>query len=1111
MLGSSPITATLCRPPTPTSGSSSLQLATTTSQVSGTKADLDNLVSAATTADIAQLADLLPPSLALAKEDEDVELWELQSSPTGSLTGGQLHRRARPLKRSSRSKSRDRVADELKEPGAENNGTAVDEHSFPATEVSVALPSGDASGLLQAWSETEANDHPRSSFILNEEGVELGQSTIVDMPKVQSAQEVYTVNIPLEPSDPVQVSKSVTVTMESGETYVVSNGLPEATSVSVKIPPPPDMEIVRPTSPRIPTRSASPLPLASASLQKPLPPLPPTAPVTTTSTIPIPVRTASKLPVTAQWVQPTPISVSDAKISTRPTLFKKRPSTPSESSTMVESPITNGRSSDEFTRSPTPATMDRSLSSDGSTTEGAFSPRASVEAVVDFEGGVLNAPSNLRSGGSVRSLFRKRPGLSLESVGTSGSDHSREPQSPTSPLAPRMGLDLPPGTVFSADANGPSPVANIVPSSSSDSPALSISPSSLSMAEMLAPPTAQQIAEIVGPAMQSFQMRQTDPLAPGTYAVVTNELAVPVIQPQPSISAAQVFVEAGFASRAAGPTAGRVSHYVPREYPNDASPQLRLNSPPPIQPSANASVIIAPRISSLGTARREDVSRKRFTYLAGDNLAAASYLKPILQLPEQADTAFVPLDPREAATCPLCADISERAVRLSCCENVCCSSCIWRWLANRTTCPFCRSRIAPENVAPAPDVQEVIDRLIVKCKVSGCGWEGLRAGLKAHVTNTPEHLVPDRPSIRMMTPLGGKTYVHRRSTEFSHHRRSLSVRHSNAGEARTMPRMQEIFAQNVQQAQLHAAPPLPFTLNRSSGSRRIHIPLRSAHPRIMFRRISGYGSPGGFVKTIHSNTSAPSYIGIPPRVASAALGPARLGLPPLEDAEIEAKVGGPSDAPVMVAETLATADSDERPQSIPDAPTDDVTPASSPLRDTTATSSATRRTRTAASASTSSSRLSSVYSTRRTTYTTRRTSRYAGETTWDLIPDEADIAQNSSTAAGAGAGNARWRDTQRSSIGRNPTARSSGGSTGATCASSGRSRWSMVSTRSKLTATNSDDDDWLDVVDGHVDSDDAAADDADKDGGAAGSASATLTAESNADCANIAGTSVALA
>ncbi|KAJ3164820.1 hypothetical protein HDU88_005032 [Geranomyces variabilis] len=1056
MLGFSPATATVggSQAPTTTPTTTTLQPVTTPYDGGDARvvanAELDSRAPPAVPT--AELAGPPGSLLTAPAEEEDAELWDLPSSPTGSLTAGQLHRRARPLKRSSRSKSRELMAENSLEASAAEGGLlGAEEPTVPRLN--------DESKLLHAWSAPEASDPIRSSFIVTEEGVELGQSAVVDMPKVQSAQEVYTVSIPIEPSDPVQITKSVEVTMENGETFVVSNGNPEATSVSVTMPSsPPDREAVTPTSPRIPPRCVSPLPIAS--LQKPLPPLPPTTGVpttTTTTTIPIPVRMASKLPVTAQWVQPAPISIPDSKLSARPTLFKKRPSTVSESSPIVGSPVTNGRSSDELSHPPTPVSMDRSLSSDGSTSEGVFSPRASVEAVVDFEGGVIDASSGLRSTGSVRSLFRKRPGISVDSVGASASEHPRE-LSPTSPSASRMGLDLPPGTAFAVDTNGtPQPINNVT---STEEPAFSTSPSSLSMAEMLAPPTAQQIAEIVGPAMQSFQMRQTDPLAPGTYSVVANELAVPVTQSQPGVTVAQAFVEAGFASRAA-PAAGRVSHYVPREYPTDAPPQPpKPSSKPEPHLASRASVIIAPRISSLGTARREDVSRKRFTYLGGENLAAASYLKPILQRPDDAGTAFVPLDPREAATCPLCADICERAVRLSCCENVCCSSCIWRWLANRTTCPFCRTRIAPENVSPAPDVQEVIDRLTVMCKVAGCGWEGLRSDLKAHVTNTPEHLLPDRPSVRVVSPFAGKTYVHRRSTDFSHHRRSLSVRHNAGGDARTLPRMQELFAQDMQQPQ--ALQPLPFTLNRSSASRRIHIPLRSAHPRIMFRRISGYGSPSGFVKTIHANASAPC-IGIPPRVASAALGrPApRLGLPPLEDDD-EAPEDKAADSDTITARP---------PSDVPDAPTDEVILTAT----IAATTTGTWRTRTVASASTSSSRRSSTYSTRRSAYASRRTSRHAGETSWDLIPDEADAATALHNAVSA----SRRRETQRSGRS-NAAARSSG-------SSSGRSRRSTATTLSKLPPT---DEDWQDV-EGNPDSDDGIAE-AEETVGAAGGASAAV-------------------
>ncbi|KAI8907102.1 hypothetical protein DFJ77DRAFT_476705 [Powellomyces hirtus] len=845
--------------------------------------------------------------------EEEAELAEMPASPASS-TGGILHRRSRPVKRTSRSRSRDVLDPETDRLSTSSPGTSLDDNDQqqslhdqsllvetgsvltvePSTasghsSFSESTSNGEDVRIVQTWADETAHiidgvTSPRS-FILTEEGVELGQSTVMDMPMVQSAQEVFTVNIPAESSEPVQVSKSVAVTLENGETFVVQSDMPEASTVTVSIPAPThsmnepvmtaemdaDIAVVRSASPTIPPRSLSPRPIAV--LSKPLPPLPTvtaesgilpathppaamsqppiTHVLTPQATIPIPVRTASKMPVSGIWMQPTP--AVDPKIAHRPSLFKKRPTV--DDGSAGES--AGGSSSDEARPSRFPSKPERSLSSDGSTdsTFAPYSPRASVEAVMDHEGVIESLPDsshsahNLRSG-SVRSLFRKRPGTPNDmAAGESSRDHS--PLSPAHPLSKEA---------VSADAqlyqvaidNEDRPLAH------SDDVPLSSSPSaSLTMAEMLAPPTAQQIAEIVGPAMQSLQQHQSDPLGPGVYSVVPQSAAI-LPHPAQNIPVSQAFVEAGFGSRTM-PASGRVSHYVPRSHPAQMG-------------TSTGGVVIAPRISSLGTARREEVSRKRFTYLGGDNLSSA-YLNSV-QAPAVADTPYIPPDPREIATCPLCADVCERAVRLSCCENVCCSSCIWRWLAHRKSCPFCRSRFAPENVSPANDVQEVIDRLTVKCKEPGCDWEGMRSHLKEHVKaechgtlgdNKPPNalkqvtMAPEPPTTTH-TKQRPMSVVRRRSSDHFHSRCPPSIRNVDTITA----------------------------LNRSpSNSRRILIPIRSAHPRIMFRRISAYGK-GGFIRPIHSTISSPC-IGIPPRISSAAVGK-KLILPPLEGEQDEGEV-----------------------------------------------------------------------------------------------------------------------------------------------------------------------------------------------------------------------------
>ncbi|KAJ3085613.1 hypothetical protein HK102_013994 [Quaeritorhiza haematococci] len=106
----------------------------------------------------------------------------------------------------------------------------------------------------------------------------------------------------------------------------------------------------------------------------------------------------------------------------------------------------------------------------------------------------------------------------------------------------------------------------------------------------------------------------------------------------------------------------------------------------------------------------------------------------------------------ELATCPLCADVCERAMRTICCGQTSCSICLWRWFSSPPpqpassssrsrnngawvgpSCPFCRAKVGPPFAVPAMDVQGVADGLVVRCLGGGCKWVGPRRELGEHV------------------------------------------------------------------------------------------------------------------------------------------------------------------------------------------------------------------------------------------------------------------------------------------------------------------------------------------------------------------------------------------
>ncbi|KAJ3057569.1 hypothetical protein HK097_000035 [Rhizophlyctis rosea] len=242
-------------------------------------------------------------------------------------------------------------------------------------------------------------------------------------------------------------------------------------------------------------------------------------------------------------------------------------------------------------------------------------------------------------------------------------------------------------------------------------------------------------------------------------------------------------------------TLSRHPSAIPGRYPLAAVATLPRSGPAPtplvIPSPARPQIVINPRNSSLAASRRATYHRRRFTYLpeeteevplsptsdgllssegevvgspatdsndldgvsmqgtidvhdkahihrtteddsdANWNDTLSPVTSPTSTHPEELST--FPRNPISLTTCPLCSDVCEKAVRLSCCNAISCSACIWRWLVHSRSCPFCRTRIGPMNVTPAPEVQKIADGLIVRCK-AGCGWRGPRREVLEHLS-----------------------------------------------------------------------------------------------------------------------------------------------------------------------------------------------------------------------------------------------------------------------------------------------------------------------------------------------------------------------------------------
>ncbi|KAI8818927.1 uncharacterized protein EV422DRAFT_579699 [Fimicolochytrium jonesii] len=702
---------------------------------------------------------------------------------------------------------------------------------------------------------------------------------------------------------PSQPEKSVELLLQNGDVVVVTS------AATPPLSPPPEMQQTPPlheqspaspttkpavvasppfpatSAPLIPPRNYSPRNELGANINKPLPSVAAPAaasspPASTTpgvsntpvqSAVPIPVRMASKLPVADIVAGTLPLPLPEKRLPSKPSLFKKKP-TAAVAVDMARSQSAEvGLGSPLYANGQTLLQMGHSAPVISTSTD--LTLQNIGEASRPEQQLLISGTFDPNGVSAIGAMPQRSPPLANGIIllnRDASTDHVNGSLTLSQTQATDMTLPVSTTSLVVADEAGM--LSRTSDCSDDNTPLAALFSTS--------PPQPTAILPISAP--DRVQKPVTLPLLSGLMAPgsTTNHQTAMTL-PAPS-------------SRVPPPTsARRGSQTLPRPSPT--------------------AVVISPRMSSLANPTREEVNRRRFTYLGGVDLQQHSeggavepfvdevvdenghgitegtphtitdsgtatpellLITPPKSIPAaNTDVTIAPLTPtdphltpRDLATCPLCADVCERAMRVTCCLTVCCSACIWRWLAlaQHNTCPFCRAPIAPENVRPAEEVQHLVDRLVVRCKVPGCGWMGTRERLKRHV------VTDCRGACDMVVLRKKGSTVRRRSSRASLGRLKLAPPASSAPSS---------ISDIQQQQQQHHTLPHPQQQpqqQQQQPPRRLPllIPLRSSQPRILFRRLSSAIRPPSnasrFVMPIHASVSVPARIGIPPRISSAA-------------------------------------------------------------------------------------------------------------------------------------------------------------------------------------------------------------------------------------------------
>ncbi|KAI9091455.1 hypothetical protein DFS34DRAFT_635241 [Phlyctochytrium arcticum] len=574
------------------------------------------------------------------------------------------------------------------------------------------------------------------------------------------------------------------------------------------------------------------------------------------SEVEIPVRAASRMPISNMWSQPQPAAPSP-RLGGRNSLFKKRLSQMTTDAVDLGAVVENGNGIGAVARPLEVATM---VAGGPSTTS---TPNSTVSSASDTAG---SSPSSWQTVTPVTSPQRSQIGEPSSSP-LNERDHAAQQINDVSSHKPVTLVQLPAGTVHIT----PSPNYTIA----------------------VPPRPAARTNGLYALPEQIFV-----PQAGGGALVVEDSVSaanssLKQVQLQSATSLRQLKVP-----NVVLPFMGKV---VRRRSSNRRRRQATAAAVALEGPAGSSTVVIAPRISSLfGSTGRQEIARRRFTYLGGDNLIIPGLSPPVEHTEGgEANPAPFPtnplatlqrivnqrrsLDPRDIVSCPLCADVCERAVRLVCCDTIACSPCIWRWLAHSKSCPFCRSWIEPTHVNPAIDVQEIVNRLVVRCKEGGCNWSGPKGDLRGHIAagacSAPIHAA--------QTERGRASFEYATTNDFAKMGISSEAHMAEAkADGSVAVSQSQIVAMDPvnlpHPAGLlpsHHTRPIIIVPPRRSPSTRILIPLRSAHPHVLFKRMSG---GGGFIRF---DPTAP--VGIPPRTTSAGLDSVLLAA-----MERELKAGG---------------------------------------------------------------------------------------------------------------------------------------------------------------------------------------------------------------------------
>ncbi|KAI9102398.1 hypothetical protein DFS34DRAFT_646966 [Phlyctochytrium arcticum] len=146
---------------------------------------------------------------------------------------------------------------------------------------------------------------------------------------------------------------------------------------------------------------------------------------------------------------------------------------------------------------------------------------------------------------------------------------------------------------------------------------------------------------------------------------------------------------------------------------------LTLQEPVPVNPfiqGANRHHQIQPRSASRNAAATTSVFHPIYSYVH----------------PFATDTSS---EFSSSVTCQLCLEVYSSPIRLPCCAQLLCSTCVRRWIRVKHTCPWCVCEVNEKALKVDREVKGLVEDLDVHCahRRQGCNWIGPRKYLLVHV------------------------------------------------------------------------------------------------------------------------------------------------------------------------------------------------------------------------------------------------------------------------------------------------------------------------------------------------------------------------------------------